>query len=186
MDIYTIRRRMGHTSPVTTGRYMHVTAGHPATIKSPLEGVRRRAPCAAPSGAGRAAHYGLPHFRAGRPPAPLRRARRRGAAVQLLPRPALPHLPDPAQAALAGTAPRGRNRISEARPRGVRPDRKPRSIPIARGRPPRLRSTRFIPCAAKLRLTVYSLLCVNLRGQDHRSLPSCAKSVSASHSKVSP
>ena len=28
---------MGHTSLVTTGRYMHVTAGHLATIKSPLD-----------------------------------------------------------------------------------------------------------------------------------------------------
>ncbi|MDD2454997.1 MAG: transposase [Kiritimatiellae bacterium] len=31
----------------------------------------------------------------------------------------------------------------------VHPDRKPRSNPIARGRPPRLRSTHFIPYAAK-------------------------------------
>ena len=37
VDIYTIRRWMGHTSLVTTGRYMHVTAGHLATIKSPLD-----------------------------------------------------------------------------------------------------------------------------------------------------
>ena len=36
-DIYTIRRWMGHTSLVTTGRYMHVTAEHLATIKSPLD-----------------------------------------------------------------------------------------------------------------------------------------------------
>ena len=37
VDIYTIRRWMGHTSLVTTGRYMHVTAEHLATIKSPLD-----------------------------------------------------------------------------------------------------------------------------------------------------
>jgi site-specific recombinase XerD len=36
-DIYTIRRWMGHTSLVTTGRYMHVTAEHLATIRSPLD-----------------------------------------------------------------------------------------------------------------------------------------------------
>jgi len=36
-DIYTIRRWMGHTSLVTTGRYMHVTAEHLATVKSPLD-----------------------------------------------------------------------------------------------------------------------------------------------------
>ena len=28
---------MGHTALVTTGRYMHVTAEHLATIKSPLD-----------------------------------------------------------------------------------------------------------------------------------------------------
>jgi site-specific recombinase XerD len=38
-DIYTIRRWMGHTSLVTTGRYMHVTAEHLATIKSPLDAL---------------------------------------------------------------------------------------------------------------------------------------------------
>ena len=36
-DIYTIKRWMGHTAIVTTGRYMHVTAAHLATIKSPLD-----------------------------------------------------------------------------------------------------------------------------------------------------
>jgi len=36
-DIYTIRRWMGHTALVTTGRYMHVTAEHLATVKSPLD-----------------------------------------------------------------------------------------------------------------------------------------------------
>jgi len=36
-DIYTIRRWMGHTSLVTTGRYMHVTAEHMARVKSPLD-----------------------------------------------------------------------------------------------------------------------------------------------------
>lgn len=37
VDIYTIRRWMGHTALVTTGRYMHVTAGHLATVRSPLD-----------------------------------------------------------------------------------------------------------------------------------------------------
>jgi len=37
VDLYTIRRWMGHTSLVTTGRYMHVTAEHLATVKSPLD-----------------------------------------------------------------------------------------------------------------------------------------------------
>jgi site-specific recombinase XerD len=37
VDIYTIRRWLGHTSLVTTGRYMHVTAEHLATVKSPLD-----------------------------------------------------------------------------------------------------------------------------------------------------
>lgn len=37
VDIYTIKRWMGHTALVTTGRYMHVTAEHLATIKSPLD-----------------------------------------------------------------------------------------------------------------------------------------------------
>jgi len=36
-DIYTIRRWMGHTSLVTTGRYMHVTAAHLAKVRSPLD-----------------------------------------------------------------------------------------------------------------------------------------------------
>jgi len=38
-DIYTIRRWMGHTSLVTTGRYMHVTAEHLAKVKSPLDAL---------------------------------------------------------------------------------------------------------------------------------------------------
>ena len=37
VDIYTINRWLGHTSLVTTGRYMHVTAEHLATVKSPLD-----------------------------------------------------------------------------------------------------------------------------------------------------
>ena len=37
VDIYTIKRWLGHTSLVTTGRYMHVTAEHQATVKSPLD-----------------------------------------------------------------------------------------------------------------------------------------------------
>lgn len=37
VDIYTIRRWLGHTSLVTTGRYMHVTAEHLAKVRSPLD-----------------------------------------------------------------------------------------------------------------------------------------------------
>jgi site-specific recombinase XerD len=37
VDIYTIRRWMGHTALVTTGRYMHVRAEHLAKVKSPLD-----------------------------------------------------------------------------------------------------------------------------------------------------
>jgi len=37
VDIYTIKRGMGHTALVTTGRYMHVTAEHLARVKSPLD-----------------------------------------------------------------------------------------------------------------------------------------------------
>jgi integrase/recombinase XerD len=37
VDIYTIKRWMGHGALVTTGRYMHVTAEHLATVKSPLD-----------------------------------------------------------------------------------------------------------------------------------------------------
>lgn len=39
VDIYTIRRWLGHTSLVTTGRYMHVTREHLAKIKSPLDSL---------------------------------------------------------------------------------------------------------------------------------------------------
>jgi len=37
VDIYTIKRWMGHRALVTTGRYMHVTAEHLAQVKSPLD-----------------------------------------------------------------------------------------------------------------------------------------------------
>ncbi len=37
VDIYTIKRWMGHGALVTTGRYMHVTAEHLAKVKSPLD-----------------------------------------------------------------------------------------------------------------------------------------------------
>ena len=37
VDIYTIKRWMGHAALVTTGRYMHVTAEHMAKVKSPLD-----------------------------------------------------------------------------------------------------------------------------------------------------
>lgn len=37
VDIYTIKRWMGHAALVTTGRYMHVTAEHLARVKSPLD-----------------------------------------------------------------------------------------------------------------------------------------------------
>lgn len=43
VDIYTIRRWLGHTSLVTTGRYMHVTAVHLAKIKSPLDRLYKEA-----------------------------------------------------------------------------------------------------------------------------------------------
>jgi integrase/recombinase XerD len=36
-DIYTIKRWLGHTALITTGRYMHVTAEHLAGVKSPLD-----------------------------------------------------------------------------------------------------------------------------------------------------
>ena len=37
VDLYTIQRWLGHTSLVTTSRYMHVTAEHLAKVKSPLD-----------------------------------------------------------------------------------------------------------------------------------------------------
>jgi site-specific recombinase XerD len=37
VDVYTIKRWMGHTSLVTTGRYTHVTSSHMAGIRSPLD-----------------------------------------------------------------------------------------------------------------------------------------------------
>jgi site-specific recombinase XerD len=37
VDIYTIKRWMGHAALVTTGRYMHLTAEHLAKVKSPLD-----------------------------------------------------------------------------------------------------------------------------------------------------
>jgi len=47
VDIYTIQRWMGHTSVVTTGRYMHVRSEHLRKVKSPLDTLyekRVRAP----------------------------------------------------------------------------------------------------------------------------------------------
>ena len=43
VDIYTIKRWMGHTALVTTGRYMHVTAEHLAKVKSPLDSLYEKA-----------------------------------------------------------------------------------------------------------------------------------------------
>jgi len=43
VDIYTIKRWMGHRALVTTGRYMHVTAEHLATIRSPLDEIYDKA-----------------------------------------------------------------------------------------------------------------------------------------------
>ena len=37
VDIYTIKRWMGHVALATTGRYMHVMAEHMAGVKSPLD-----------------------------------------------------------------------------------------------------------------------------------------------------
>lgn len=37
VDIYTIRRWMGHTALATTGRYMHVTSEHLRKVTSPLD-----------------------------------------------------------------------------------------------------------------------------------------------------
>ena len=48
VDIYTIKRWMGHTALATTGRYMHVTAEHLATVRSPLDTLYA-APAAAPT-----------------------------------------------------------------------------------------------------------------------------------------
>ena len=42
MDIYTIQRGIGHTVLVATCRYMHVTAGHLAKVKSPLDSFTAR------------------------------------------------------------------------------------------------------------------------------------------------
>jgi integrase/recombinase XerD len=43
VDIYTIKRWMGHGALVTTGRYMHVTAEHLAKVKSPLDTLYQEA-----------------------------------------------------------------------------------------------------------------------------------------------
>jgi site-specific recombinase XerD len=40
VDIYTIKRWMGHAALATTGRYIHVTAEHEAGVKSPLDILR--------------------------------------------------------------------------------------------------------------------------------------------------
>jgi integrase/recombinase XerD len=50
VDIYTIKRWMGHTALATTGRYMHVTAEHQATIRSPLDTLCETPPPAAGAG----------------------------------------------------------------------------------------------------------------------------------------
>ena len=42
VDIYTIKRWMGHRALVTTGRYMHVTPEHLAKVKSPLDIIWRK------------------------------------------------------------------------------------------------------------------------------------------------
>lgn len=39
VDIYTIKRWMGHTALVTTGRYMHVSAERLRSVKSPLDSL---------------------------------------------------------------------------------------------------------------------------------------------------
>ena len=43
VDIYTIKRWMGHVALATTGRYMHVTAEHVAGVKSPLDTLHDKA-----------------------------------------------------------------------------------------------------------------------------------------------
>lgn len=43
VDIYTIKRWMGHRALETTGRYMHVTAEHMSTVKSPLDSLYKAA-----------------------------------------------------------------------------------------------------------------------------------------------
>lgn len=50
VDIYTIKRWLGHTALTTTARYMHVTAEHMATVKSPLDILRETLPCRGASG----------------------------------------------------------------------------------------------------------------------------------------
>jgi site-specific recombinase XerD len=42
VDIYTIKRWMGHSALVTTARYMHVTAEHLAKVRSPLDTLYER------------------------------------------------------------------------------------------------------------------------------------------------
>jgi len=39
VDIYTLKRWMGHCTLVTTSRYMHVTAEHLSKVKSPLDNL---------------------------------------------------------------------------------------------------------------------------------------------------
>jgi len=39
VDLFTIRRWMGHTALSTTGRYMHVTAEHMAKVRSPVDAL---------------------------------------------------------------------------------------------------------------------------------------------------
>jgi hypothetical protein len=83
-----------------------------------MEDVQRHASRGGPSREGCAAHFDVPHSRAGRPPAPLRRVRGRSAAVQLVPGPPLSHLSDVAQAAVDGRTPRGTS-AGAVLPRGV-------------------------------------------------------------------
>jgi site-specific recombinase XerD len=39
VDVYTVKRWMGHTSLATTSGYMHVTDTHMAKIRSPLDTI---------------------------------------------------------------------------------------------------------------------------------------------------
>lgn len=43
VDIYLIKRWMGHRALATTGRYMHVTSEHLRSVRSPLDMLRDKA-----------------------------------------------------------------------------------------------------------------------------------------------